>query len=141
MSSTSIHQSLPYPAPTDGMQRMTLITLRRMGAHGIRDAQAALLFINAFGKDFRKPLVLLRAFMVELARVSARRITLAPCCALRMTADEARLIGILATAAAAQCTAARHLSELAGTGAIGAPLSTAAAFGDAVADLGRPLVI
>lgn len=133
--------TLPFPLPDDAMQRMVLVAVRRMAAHGIRDAHAAMLFLTAFGAGFRQPLVLLRAFVVELAGVSRRTIKLAPCCALRMTRDEARIVGVLAAAASSPACAARHLRELAGGGCIGHPLSTAAAFNDAAANLGRPLVI
>lgn len=132
---------LPFPLPEDAMQRTVLVAVRRMAAHGIRDAHAAMLFLNTFGPGFRQPLVLLRAFVVELAGAARRRIQLAPCCALRMTQDEARIVGILAAAASSPACAARHLRELAGGGGIDHPLSTAAAFNDAAANLGRPLVI
>lgn len=135
------HAILPYPLPEDAMQRLALAALRRMGAHGIRDACAALLFIEAFGLHFRKPLVLARAFMVELARASCSTIRLAPCCALRMTEDEARMVGVLATAASNPSCAARHLAQLAGTEEVAAPLSAAAAFNDTLASLGQPLAI
>lgn len=132
---------LPFPLPGDAMQRMVLVAVRRMAAHGIRDAQAAMLFVNGVGPGFRQPLVLLRAFVVELAGVSRRTIRLAPCCALRMTQDEARIVGVLAAAASSPACAARHLRDLAGGGCVDHPLSTAAAFNDAAANLGRPLVI
>ncbi len=65
---------------------MILVAMRRMAAHGIRDAHAALLMLDLFGGRFRRPLVLLRAFMLEFARASQRSIKVAPCCSLRMTA-------------------------------------------------------
>ena len=134
-------QALPFALPDDAMQRMVLVAVRRMAAHGIRDAHAAMLFLNGFGAGFRQPLVLLRAFVVELAGAARRKITLAPCCALRMTQDEARIVGVLAAAASSPPSAARHLRELTGGGCIGHALSTAAAFNDAAANLGWPLVI
>ena len=45
--------------------------------------------LGAFGRSYRRPLVLMRAMMLELARASSRKILVAPCCCARMTADEA----------------------------------------------------
>ena len=137
----STQHLLPLPAPEDRMQRLVLFAIRRMAAHGVRDAYAANLLFSNFGINFRRPLVLLRAFMIELSQTSKRTITIAPCCALRMTMDEGRIVGVLATAASNRFTAAKHLKELAGDSAISSPLSVAAAFNNALADLGRPLVI
>jgi len=57
-----------------------------MGATGLNDASAASAFIGLFGLSYRRPLVLVRALMAETARVSARTISLAPCCRGRMAA-------------------------------------------------------
>ena len=132
---------LPLPAPSDPIQRLALFAVRRMAAHGIRDAHAAQMMLTSFGINFRRPLVLLRAYMVELSQVSRRTITIAPCCTLRMTIDEARIVGILATAASNPANAAQHLRCLTGSRAISSPLSVAAAFSAALADLGRPLAL
>lgn len=132
---------MPLPAPEDRMQRLALFAVRRMAAHGVRDAYAANLLFSDFGINFRRPLVLLRAFMIELSQASTRTITIAPCCALRMTEDEGRIIGVLATAASDRPAAVSKLCELTGGNAISSPLSVASAFNSAVADLGRPLVL
>ena len=79
---------LPLPLPEEEDLRLVLRIVRRMAAHGLRDAQAALLAIDGFGQGFRRPLVLLRAFVAELAQCSHRRIIVAPSCALRMTMDD-----------------------------------------------------
>lgn len=138
---TSTEQLLPLPAPDDRMQRMVLFAVRRMAAHGVRDAYAANLLFSNFGIHFRRPLVLLRAFMIELSQTSKRTITIAPCCALRMTVDEGRIVSALATAGSDRFSAAKHLRELAGDNAISSPLSVAAAFGNALTDLGHPLEV
>lgn len=135
------HRLLPLPAPEDRMQRLVLFAVRRMAAHGARDAYAANLLFTDFGINFRRPLVLLRAFMIELSQTSRRTITIAPCCALRMTMDEGRIIGVLAAAAHNRIAATNHLRELTGDNAISSPLSVAAAFNNALTDLGRPLAI
>jgi hypothetical protein len=138
---SSTEQLLPLATPDDRMQRLALFAVRRMAAHGVRDAYAANLLFSNFGIHFRRPLVLLRAFMIELSQASKRTITIAPCCALRMTVDEGRIVGVLANAASDRASAARQLRELAGDSAISSPLSVAAAFSSALADLGQPLVV
>jgi hypothetical protein len=130
---------LPLPSPDDRIQRLVLFAVRRMAAHGVRDAYAANLLFSNFGINFRRPLVLLRAFMIELSQTSKRTITIAPCCALRMTLDEGRIVTALATAASNRISAAKHLRELAGDSAIASPLSVAVAFNNSLADLGWPL--
>ncbi len=120
------------PLPDDDTERLLLVALRRMARHGIRDAHAANLFVCRFGVRFRAPLVLIRAFMVDLAQVSRRAIMISPCCALRMTEDEARLIAALRLAGIEPAESARHLNALAGTAAIGRALSTAMAFSGAL---------
>ena len=130
---------LPLPLPDDRSDRIVLVMLRRMGGHGLRDAGAAMIALNHFGRDFRRPLVLLRAFMAELAEASERSITLAPCCAMRMTEDEGLLLEALAMTRGHSARTARNLRRLTGGERIGQPLSTAYALGAALEDLGMPL--
>lgn len=125
---------LPLPLPADPSQRLVLRCLRRMAMHGIRDAQAALFLLEHFGIEFRRPLVLLRAFMAELAQSSTQRITLAPCCAMRMTPDEGRIVAILSMAADDPDSAGQQLQHLTGSNQITSPLSLAAVFGKTLAD-------
>lgn len=120
------HCPLPLSLPQDHVQRLTLRCLRRMAAHGVRDAQAALWMFEGFGLQFRRPLVLLRAFVIELAQVSLRRIQLAPCCAMRLTVDEGRILAVLADPA----TAPLHLPGLTGRAEASSPLSLAIAFSE-----------
>ena len=125
--------------PDDPVQRLVLRCLRRMAAHGIRDAQAGLWLIEQFGPGFRRPLVLLRAFVVELAQASDRIISIAPCCAMAMTLDEARMMEALSAAGLHEQTAAAELRRLTARPDISAPLSIAAALNTCLAELGRPL--
>ena len=142
MTSMHRHQTiLPLPLPEDDMQRFVLFAVRRMAVYGIRDAHAAARFVGLFGLRFRKPLVLMRAFIVELAQASTGTITIAPCCAPRMTRDEALIVGILATAASNPDNASKHLMTLTASPHAPSALATAAAFNDAAAELGRPIVI
>ena len=134
-------QLLPYGLPDSTDQRMILRCLRRMAAHGLRDANAALLVFDRFGTRFRQPLVLLRAFVAELARSSARTITLAPCCTHRMTQDEARILAVLAHAGHDPCHARDQLCLLAGDRNVEAPLSIAAALARTLAGPGQPMAL
>lgn len=137
---SNLHRcQLPVPLPEDEDLRLVLRIMRRMATHGLRDAQATLMAIDGFGKDFRRPLVLLRAFIAELAQASRRRITVAPSCALRMTADESRLVGALATASHEPDRSRAHLRLLTDRPDVCHPLSAALAIASALGDLGRPL--
>lgn len=120
---------LPLPLPEGRSERLVLVAMRRMAAHGIRDAHAALLMLDLFGARFRRPLVLLRAFMLEFARASQRSIRIAPCCSLRMTRDEGRLIEALRLAAGDPALAGEILADLSGNACVCEPLSAAAVFG------------
>ncbi|ABC63749.1 hypothetical protein ELI_08285 [Erythrobacter litoralis HTCC2594] len=77
---------------------MLVLLARKMAIYGLRDASATMLAMQVFGSGFRRPLALLRCFMHEVATCSNRNISVAPCCAPRMTRDEALLIDALATA-------------------------------------------
>ena len=79
---------LPLPLPEGRIERSVLFALRRMAAHGLRDVSAAWLMLDLFSTGFRRPLVLLRAFMLELAHAATGPIQVAPCCAPRMTEHE-----------------------------------------------------
>ncbi|WEK47449.1 MAG: hypothetical protein P0Y56_03935 [Candidatus Andeanibacterium colombiense] len=123
---------LPLPLPEDRAGRMVLVAMRRMAAHGIRDAHAAMVMLDLFGARFRRPLVLLRAFMVEFARASQRSIKVAPCCSLRMTEDEGKLLDALRFAASEPALAEDLLARLSGSPCVCEPLSAAAVFGRAL---------
>ena len=84
---------LPLPArrrPTLGLARV-----RRLAGHGLHDARATMLALDASGTEFRRLLVLARALVVDLARTSRRKILLAPCCAAGMTRDEGLLMAMV----------------------------------------------
>ena len=123
--SASHHTILPHALPPERDLRVQLVALRRMAAHGLRDAGASLLMLDHFRLDYRRRLVLLRAFVHELAQASHRTIRLAPCCALRMTADEALLLHALACAPTDPEAAGDALAELTDGGAIAHSLSLA----------------
>lgn len=87
--------ALDLPLPARRHQTLGLVLIRRMAGHGLQDARAAMMAMDAAGRDFRKLLVLARAVVVELARSSRRRILLAPCCAAGMTRDEGLLVAMI----------------------------------------------
>lgn len=120
---------LPLPLPDRRSERHVLVAMRRMATHGIRDAHAAMLMLDLFGGRFRRPLVLLRAFMLEFARASQRSIKIAPCCSLRMTTDEGQLIEALRLASREPERAEQVLIGLSGSPCVCEPLSAAAVFG------------
>ena len=105
-----------------------------MAAHGVRDVSAAWLLIDLFSTGFRRPLVLLRAFMLELAQASQAPIRVAPCCALRMTREEGLIIEVLRTAATDLVAAEHALAALTRNPHVCEPLSAAAVLGRAIAE-------
>lgn len=130
---------LPHPLPACPHARLALFAVRRMGAHGLHDAQAAHAALTAFGRGFRRPLTLLRALVAELATVATGPIAVAPCCCPRMTPAEGLLIGALARADDEPDAAARLLSDVAQCRHPGGLLAAAAAVAAAFADEGRPI--
>ena len=64
---------LPHPLPDRQSERTVLFAIRRMAAHGVRDVAAAWLLIDFYSTGFRRPLVLLRAFMLELTHAARDR--------------------------------------------------------------------
>ena len=130
---------LPHPIPADDRARLLLFVIRRMAAGGLNDAHAAAALLGVFGKSYRRPLVLLRALMAELARAAERPIVVAPCCCPRMTENEATLLSAVTEAESSPRTARARLGGLLpGARSLGA-LSSAQAVNRAFADLGRPL--
>lgn len=140
--STNFAQSpslLPYAGPESHSQLLLLFMIRRLATHGLTDAHATNAMFATFGRNYRRPLLFLRVFMVELTRSSRRHIRIAPCYCLRMTKDEA-----LITDAVHQCCDGTELAYqllsccLDTTDCLNA-LSSAQAINQAFADLGRPL--
>ncbi|MFB0875162.1 MULTISPECIES: DUF6628 family protein [unclassified Sphingobium] len=130
---------LPRPMPGGYGSRLFLFGVRRMASAGVNDAHTANAMLGAFGRSYRRPLVLMRAMMLELARASSRRILVAPCCCARMTADEATLMQAAAVALRDPEAAYDGVSRLLGNDhALGA-LTCLQAVAQAYADVGRPL--
>lgn len=137
--SSSLNQLSPLPGGYGN--RLFLYVMRRMATAGVNDAHAANAMLSAFGRSYRRPLVLMRAMMLELARTSSRKILIAPCCCSRMTADEALMMQAIGGALRSPRTAYDTIATLLGNDhALGA-LTCLQAVAQAHNDLGRPLDI
>ena len=93
----------------------------------------------SFGLAYRRPLILLRALMVELSRVSVCKIRVAPCCCPRMTAAEATMLVAVSHGIEDPHDAHDMLCDMLGVDNCLGVLSSAQALSQAFADLGRPL--
>ncbi|MFK4792932.1 DUF6628 family protein [Sphingobium sp. ZW T5_29] len=133
------HIDLPRPIPGGYGNRLFLYILRRMATAGVNDAHAANAMIGAFGRSYRRPLILMRAMMLELARTASRKILVAPCCCARMTVDEGVLMQAVGTSIQDPRMAYDQVATLLGNdNALGA-LTCLQAVAQAHNDLGRPL--
>ena len=128
--------ALPELQPEDPGARLLLFGVRQMGAHGIHDACTAHAFVTAFGKSFRRPLVLLRALMQEM---SAGPIQIAPWCCARMTGAESALLQILARVRTQPQVSAVLLADMLGVRDATGVLITAHALANSFADMGLAL--
>jgi hypothetical protein len=129
----------PTPMPGGYGNRLFLYAMRRMASAGVNDAHAANAMLGGFGRSYRRPLILMRAMMLELARTSSRKILIAPCCCSRMTSDEALMMQAVGTALRSPRTAYDNIATLLGNDhALGA-LTCLQAVAQAHNDLGRPL--
>lgn len=132
-------QMLPRALPACPNSRLALFVVRRMGAHGLPDAHAAHAMVNGFGEGFRRPLVLMRALMADIATSATGTVAIAPCCCARMTTAESALLTILARAETTPETARLLLADLLGLRRVDGVLATATLLAAAFADAGRPI--
>nr|WP_093665989.1 DUF6628 family protein [Sphingomonas gellani] len=130
---------LPHLLPMCANARIALFAIRRMGAHGLADANAAHAMFAAFGLHFRRPLVLMRALMAEIAGNAVSTVSIAPCCCPRMTAAESTLLDVLAAAETRPDQARLLLEDLLAVRQADGLLATAAAVAASFADGGRPI--
>jgi len=130
---------LPHAAPASPYRRLLLFAVRRMAIGGITDAHAAHAIFTGFGLAYRRPLVLLRALMAELSRVSAVKLMVAPCCCPRMTDNEAMLLNLIGEANVRPERAHDALTGLLHVRTCLGALSSAQAVAVAFTDLGMPL--
>jgi hypothetical protein len=130
---------LPHALPRCANACLALFAIRRMGAGGLADAHAAHAFVGAFGESFRRPLVLMRVLMAELATTSSGPIAIAPCCCARMTPAENALLTVLTRSESAPATARLLLADLLANQHVDGVLASASAVSQAFADSGRPI--
>lgn len=138
----SLHQSFSVRttvASDDPAARLIVFGLRRMGAHGLADANAAHAFMTAFGKDFRRPLILQRTWVAEMSLAATQSIQIAPWCCPRMTPAEATLVEVLARAPHDITGATLLLSDLIGAREASRPIGAGVALASAFADLALPI--
>jgi hypothetical protein len=130
---------LPDMIPGGYGNRLFLFVMRRMATAGVNDAHAASAMLGAFGRSYRRPLVLMRAMMLELVRASHRTIMIAPCCCARMTADESAMMQAVGNALNDPHEAYEWISALLGSKDTLGALTCLQAVAQAHLDLGRPL--
>jgi hypothetical protein len=135
----AIGSALPNSLPDTDAQRLALLAIRRLGAHGLDDAGCVQAYVGAFGQGFRRPLTLMRCFLAEVASSATGPIAIAPCCCPRATADESTLVDALALALHRPQTARLLLADLLGVRRPDSVVSSAAAVASAFADLGKPI--
>lgn len=132
-----IHSLLPARVPQQHAVHLALYVFRRMGAHGIEDAHAANALLGTFGLAYRRPLLVMRAMVLDLSKWSRRKIRLAGCCCRRMTADEALLVEALLLADQDPDHSEALLAALLGSPHAMATLATVQAVSAAFCDAGH----
>lgn len=125
--------------PTEQSGRLLIFAMRRIAVGGLHDAHATHAIFAHFGLVYRRPLILIRAMMAEIARASHQTIKIAPCCCPRLTTDEANLLHAIEHAEASTRDSNETLTRLMGTPNCLGVLTTAQAVAQAFHDLGRPL--
>jgi hypothetical protein len=125
--------------PQGSGNRLFLFAVRRMAMAGVNDAHAANALLGTFGRSYRRPLVLMRAMMLEMARASSRKILIAPCCCSRMTSDEALLMQAVAEGLESPQPAYRRVATLLGSDTALGALTCLQAVAQCFADLGQPM--
>lgn len=131
--------ALPHLLPACPNARLALFAMRRMGGHGLDDARAAHALFTGFGRDFRRPLMLMRALMADLAASASGTIAIAPCCCARMTPAEQALLTVVARIETQPDSARLLMADLLGVARVDGVLASAAAVAGAFADAGRPV--
>lgn len=132
---------IPHPVPVEPVARILLYAMRRMAIGGLDDAHAANMLMGQLGMNYRRPLAILRALMLEVSRTSERSISIAPCCCHRMTEDEGLLLNSIELAVARPDAARVLMTRITATFDCLEPVSAAQALNHAFADLGRPVVL
>lgn len=133
------HNALPHSLPDNDGARLALFTIRRLGACGLNDADVATAYLDIFGAAFRRPLMLARALMGEIAATATTDIAIAPPCCVRTTGAEHALLLVLAEAERRPEHARLLLADLMAQRRADGVLATATALAAAFADAGLPI--
>jgi hypothetical protein len=128
-----------HELPACDAARLFLFAFRRMGAHGLNDAVSAHAVLRAFGKGYRRPLMLLRNLMSDMATQTTVTVPIAPCCFMRITHAEAAMLTVVARAEREPAVAALLLADLLATRQVNGVLASATAVAVAFADAGLPI--
>lgn len=139
MSQAAQKVMLLHPVPANHNARLLIYSMRRMAQGGLNDAFAANAMLSLFGARSRRPLLLLRALMAEVARSSHNHIIVAPCCCRMMTAAESELMLIVTSSRERPRFTHGRICNLLGVEHALGVLSSAQAVAQAFGDLGRPL--
>lgn len=139
MTAPAAHPLLPHAVPASPELQLLLYGIRRMAVGGVGDAYAAHAFLTGCGLRYRRPLVLLRALVVEIARTGVAKLAIGPCCCPRMSASERAMLHAIALAATAPAAAHELLSQLLLAPNCSTALDSATALANCFVDLGRPL--
>ncbi len=130
---------LPLAVPQDPDLALVLLLLRRMASGDLHRDEIAALGYQAFGRDYERPLTLIRAYLIETCTGATRRISMVGKDHGRMTYDEGRLIDTLVLALRDGEGARAHLRELTGREDVDAPLAAARLLAGALIEMGCPL--
>lgn len=135
----SLAATLPTQLPEGPGARLCLLAIRRLGTHGLHDAQLVQHFMTAFGPGFRRPLIAVRVMVAELAVAATTEIAIGPCCCPRTTAAESALIKVVARVSTEPVAARLLLADLLGNRNVEAALTSVAFVAAAFADAGREI--
>ena len=135
----SLENALSLTVPDDPDLALVLLMLRKMASGDLHDTELAELAYQAFGREYERPLTLIRAYMIEAASASQRRIRIVRQSCNRMTNDEGRMLDALVLATRDRDSAEVELRELCDSSEVVAPLAAAQLLAGALIDLGCPL--
>lgn len=138
-SPDALSKDLPLAVPSDPDLALVLALLRRMAARDLHEPELAEIAHQGFGRNFERPLTLLRAYLIETACASTRQIRIAPGASGRMTSDEGQMLSILSAAAHSPGTVLEMLEELCASSQVDAPRAIVGLLANVLTEAGCPL--
>jgi hypothetical protein len=130
---------LTLAVPEDPDLGMMLMLLRRLASRDLHEPDVVRLAHQAFGRNFERPLTLIRAYLIETATACTVAIKIAPHGKDKMTADEGQMIAIVALAAEDPAAAEAQLRLLCKSNDVINPLIIAQVLAKALIELGCSL--